>query len=736
MPAAISDFLLQPTAGLGSKYVRLTNKRTSTQYVVPATTTPSGRWDWTTGIPAGTYVVDSAPSSLGPWSTLDSAYVITTPYGFNISDYPGFRDDGGDVTAAILAAAADAATSPSGGEVIIPAPKNAAFYGLSAMLPFYSKVGYVAPPMTELKWIAGAPAVDTPMMGSVAVLGQHLDSPYVRNLRLNAGSLPHLIPMQVDSVYQGFFENIDLRNANGPAAGNATQYALKLLSSVGTDYQNNTTMCVFNGMRIDSCRRGIMFKGLGAAGVALTAPTNNYFYGASLICTDAWIDFLAWCDSNYFHDYVFGAAFDSTSAMRGITAGDNVTDLGVHSERFNACSLDFNAGGTMPGAIGIVLNICASMYFQQVFSGIGNVGGITTFEDGTLFQNNNCESGEIEWINQAKATGQNRIIVFDLATGTSGRRWLNKATDITGIGTLGATSGNPAQVRAISTDVDAPIAVSGQGTGGVSLAYNRPNWIDMVGAASGSAVQMQANGVDANIPIHIAPRGTGYVRLNTQLANYVAVKGAAAASFPTVLPEGSDANITLLLQGKGTSGVQLGGNQANFINASGASTTNPPFIAAGGSDANVGLILSGQGTGSLFLLTNFANRFTLTGAAGGAHPVIAASGSDADINVDIAGKGVGVIRLAQQMANFLSVSGAAGAAHPELRAAGSDANINLRLVPKGTGIVDFVYAVVALGGGAAPTFGTIGGTGPAAAAQNSWLKVRINATDSFIPIWR
>jgi len=55
---------------------------------------------------------------------------------------------------------------------------------------------------------------------------------------------------------------------------------------------------------------------------------------------------------------------------------------------------------------------------------------------------------------------------------------------------------------------------------------------------------------------------------------------------------------------------------------------------------------------------------------------------------------------------------------------------------QGTGIVDLVYATTALGGGAAPTFGTIGGSGPATAAQNSWLKVRINATDSYIPIWR
>jgi hypothetical protein len=46
-------------------------------------------------------------------------------------------------------------------------------------------------------------------------------------------------------------------------------------------------------------------------------------------------------------------------------------------------------------------------------------------------------------------------------------------------------------------------------------------------------------------------------------------------------------------------------------------------------------------------------------------------------------------------------------------------------------------ALIALGGGAAPTLGTIGGSGPATAAQNTWLKM----TDStgaacYVPVWK
>lgn len=42
---------------------------------------------------------------------------------------------------------------------------------------------------------------------------------------------------------------------------------------------------------------------------------------------------------------------------------------------------------------------------------------------------------------------------------------------------------------------------------------------------------------------------------------------------------------------------------------------------------------------------------------------------------------------------------------------------------------------IALGAGVAPTLGTIGGSGPATAGQNQWLRVNINGTTMFIPVW-
>lgn len=52
------------------------------------------------------------------------------------------------------------------------------------------------------------------------------------------------------------------------------------------------------------------------------------------------------------------------------------------------------------------------------------------------------------------------------------------------------------------------------------------------------------------------------------------------------------------------------------------------------------------------------------------------------------------------------------------------------------GLINFALAAVALGGGAPPTLGTIGGAGPGTPGQNSWMKIRIGGVDSWIPIWR
>jgi hypothetical protein len=60
----------------------------------------------------------------------------------------------------------------------------------------------------------------------------------------------------------------------------------------------------------------------------------------------------------------------------------------------------------------------------------------------------------------------------------------------------------------------------------------------------------------------------------------------------------------------------------------------------------------------------------------------------------------------------------------------------MSFTPKGSGVVDLNYAVVAVGSTTPAVIGNIGGSGPATAAQNSWLQIKIQGTTSFIPVWR
>lgn len=54
-----------------------------------------------------------------------------------------------------------------------------------------------------------------------------------------------------------------------------------------------------------------------------------------------------------------------------------------------------------------------------------------------------------------------------------------------------------------------------------------------------------------------------------------------------------------------------------------------------------------------------------------------------------------------------------------------------------TGDIKWGKPLVALGGGAAPTLGTIGGSGPATAAQNSWLRMLDSTGASvWVPVWK
>jgi hypothetical protein len=56
---------------------------------------------------------------------------------------------------------------------------------------------------------------------------------------------------------------------------------------------------------------------------------------------------------------------------------------------------------------------------------------------------------------------------------------------------------------------------------------------------------------------------------------------------------------------------------------------------------------------------------------------------------------------------------------------------------KGSGDILWGKPLVSLGGGTTPTLGTIGGSGPTSAAQNSWMQVQDSSGNNFwVPVWK
>ena len=95
--------------------------------------------------------------------------------------------------------------------------------------------------------------------------------------------------------------------------------------------------------------------------------------------------------------------------------------------------------------------------------------------------------------------------------------------------------------------------------------------------------------------------------------------------------------------------------------------------------------------------------------------------------------------LVSNGANYVYVAGTSSgsALAPGISAFGVDDDIDVNVQPKGTGLARLNYTAVALGGGAAATLGTIGGSGPGTAGQAYWLPVRIGGSTGrfFLALW-
>lgn len=141
-----------------------------------------------------------------------------------------------------------------------------------------------------------------------------------------------------------------------------------------------------------------------------------------------------------------------------------------------------------------------------------------------------------------------------------------------------------------------------------------------------------------------------------------------------------------------------------------ASTVNRVHIE-GGTTGNSAIIRSaGETNAPLFIYTSGTGSLTF-GTAGGTGQVVITDTASANRRVSMTGSNGG----------NPTITVTAGAL--ALGAAATD--------------IQWLRTNIALGGGAAATLGTIGGSGPAATAQRNWLRfIESDGTASFIPVFR
>lgn len=225
-------------------------------------------------------------------------------------------------------------------------------------------------------------------------------------------------------------------------------------------------------------------------------------------------------------------------------------------------------------------------------------------------------------------------------------------------------------------------------TGGISIAAREAN----------SDVRIFAGGIaNADLVATFADD------LSTTLAGTLTVSGATITT-------GSTTALSLATSG-GTQAkiANATGTAVNYVSISGAATGSGVRIIGRGTDTDVALLLSSQAAGAVRIFT----------------------GATSDIAV-----GVEQLRITHTASadRYLTVTGG-------VSGSGTNATIDVSggaiQLSAGTNDIQWGKALVALGGGAAATLGTIGGSGPATAGQNTWMRVLDSTGAAFwVPAWK
>jgi hypothetical protein len=224
--------------------------------------------------------------------------------------------------------------------------------------------------------------------------------------------------------------------------------------------------------------------------------------------------------------------------------------------------------------------------------------------------------------------------------------------------------------------------------------------------------------------------------------NLAGAVGDATPTVPAVQITAQKKNgTTLQAMGSTEMGIGMtvgGGYVVGIYGSGGMAITGGLAVGYALTNPTAGKLSVGAST---FNLDYLAGSPTIYFDQGSGHYIQVASNI---MNFGISSSIVGTI----QAGGFRLISGSA--ATPSLAfisgtTTGLIYNSGLGLVAAGTerlrirddGDIQWGVALVALGGGAAPTLGTIGGSGPGTAAQNSWMRVRDNGGNAFwVPVWK
>lgn len=219
--------------------------------------------------------------------------------------------------------------------------------------------------------------------------------------------------------------------------------------------------------------------------------------------------------------------------------------------------------------------------------------------------------------------------------------------------------------------------IKGVGTGLV-------NFLDMYPSITGSGPIISAQGTDTDVGLNVITQGAGGVTFSN---------GAGNNPIAKFLASGTGANVDYLQVRAGDTGSP----GSVTVQSNGSDSNVSLFISTKGSTSNITFSVNSIPQAKVLSNSSAANVLTLTGGSGtgASSPTISTSGGSLILSASVS-----PIRLAT--------------------------NFDLQLG----------RATTALGGGAAPTFGTIGGSGPAVAAQNGWAKFLDSSGTAFwVPVW-